>query len=366
MNIVNMAMRYLGPVVANKAASMLGINNSIATKLIATALPSILASLVGKSSTGGGASALLDMIKSPAVGSPSGLEAALDGPGAANLASNGGNMLTELLGGNAVGALTGALGKYTGAGEAETQSLLGLVGPVALGTLQEQVTEQGMDAAGLASFLSDQKANIAQAVPADFAPQLQSSGLLGDFEMPNLAGMATGAAGAATDKVTEMAESATAYAPEMSAPEMPKSGGMMKYIIGAVVLLGLGWFFLGGSEPEMPDVSGVDMSVGDVNVGEQFTGVVDNLKTTVSGITDADSAQAAVPQLEGINTQLDEITGLADQLPEAAKGPFQSVVGTAISTLKPMIDSAIEASGAGAILQPIADSMMEKLTGLAG
>lgn len=366
MNIMNMAMRYLGPVVANKAASMLGINNSIATKLIAAALPSIMASLVGKSSSGGGAGALFDMLKSPNLGSPSGLEAALDGPGAADMASAGGGMLTDLLGGNAMGALTKALGGYGGANEDQTKGLLGLVGPVALGSLQEQVTEQGLDAAGLASFLSDQKGNIAQSVPGDFAPALQSSGFLGDFEMPDMAGLAGSVTGAATEKVSEMAEAATEFVPEMSAPEMPKSGGMMKWIIGAVVVAGLGWFFLGGNTPEMPDVAGVDMSVGDVNVGEQFTGVVENIKTTVGGITDGASAESAVPALEGINTQLDEITGLADQLPDVAKGPFQSIVGTAISTLKPMIDGAIESSGAGAILQPIADSMLEKLTGLAG
>lgn len=352
MNIVNLAMRYLGPVVANKAASMLGINSSMATKLIAAALPTIMASLVGKSSTGSGASALLNMIKSPNVGSPTGLEAALDGPGASDLASSGGSMLTELLGGNAMGGLTKALGAYGGAGEQATQSLMGLVGPVALGSLQEQVNEQGLDADGLASFLSSQKGNIAQAIPADLAPQLQSSGLLGGFEMP---------------KVSEMAEAATAYAPEVSAPEMPKSGGMMKWIIGAVVLAGLAWYFLGGSKPEMASMpTDIDMSVGDVNVGDQFGGVVDSMTSTFSGITDADSAQAALPQLEGINTQLDEISGLAGQLPEAAKGPFQGIVSTAIGTIKPMIDSAIEASGAGAILQPIADSMLEKLTGMAG
>ncbi len=366
MNIMNMAMRYLGPVVANKAASMLGINNSIATKLIAAALPSIMASLVGKSSTGGGAGALFDLLKSSNVQSPTGFEAALNSPGAADMARSGGGMLTDLLGGNAMGALTKALGGYGGADEEQTKGLLGLVGPVALGSLQDQVSEQGLDAAGLASFLSDQKGNIAKSVPADFAPALQSSGFLGDFEMPDMAAMAGSVTGAATEKASEMAEAAAEFVPEMSAPEMPKSGGMMKWIIGAVVLAGLGWFFLGNSTPEMPDISSVDMSVGDVNVGDQFTGVVDSITTTVGGITDGDTAAAAVPELEGINTKLDEITGLADQLPDVAKGPFQSIVGTAITTLKPLIDGAIESSGAGAILQPIADSMMEKLAGLAG
>ncbi len=361
MNIVNLAMRFLGPMVANKAASMLGINNSIATKLISAALPTIMASLLGKSSSGAGASALWNLLKSDSVGDPSGLEGILDGPNAANHATAGGNILSDLLGGNAMNGLAGALSKYGGAGAAETSSLLGLVGPVALGSLKQQVVEQDLDADGLATFLSSQKANIAGAIPGDFAPELQSAGLLDGIDLPNVGGVA--------EKVSEMAEAAAGYAPEMSAPEMPKSGGMMKWIIGALVLLGLGWFFLGGGDaPEMASdlPTGVDLNVGDVNVGEQFTGVVDGLKTTIGGITDGDSAQAAIPQLEDANTRLGELAGLANQLPEAAQGPFQSMVGTAVSALKPMIDSAIEASGAGAILQPIVDSMMEKLTGMAG
>jgi len=204
MNIVNMAMRYLGPVVANKAASMLGINNSIATKLISAALPSILAAVVGKSSTSGGAGALFDMLKSGVMGSPGDLEGALDGPNMADFAGNGSNMLTDLLGGQSVDALTGALGKYGGAGEDATKSLLGMLGPVALGTLSEQVDEQGLDAAGLASFLSDQKGNIAKSVPADFASQTAGLGFMDNLKVPEMSGMA---------------EAATGYASEMAAPE---------------------------------------------------------------------------------------------------------------------------------------------------
>lgn len=370
-----MAMRYLGPVVANKAASMLGLNNSIATKLISAALPSIMSMLVGKSSTGGGASALWNLIKSDKVGDPSGLESILGGSGAGDYAKSGGGMLSDLLGGNAMSGLAGALGKYTGAGQTETESLMGMVGPVALGSLKQQVDEQGLDADGLAAFLANQKANIAGSIPGDFAPELQASGLLSGFDLPNVgaavgsATAAVGAAGtAAADRVGEMAETAAGYVPEASVPDVPKSGGLMKWLLPLLVVLGLGWYFLGGSgTPEMPDMpAGIDMSVDGVNVGEQFGGVVDSLKTTVGGITDADSAQAAVPQLEGINTQLDELTGLASKLPEAAQGPFAGIVNTALETIQPMLDKALEIPGVGGVLQPIVDSMMEKLGGLAG
>lgn len=346
MNIVSMAMRYLGPTIATKAASMLGIKSPMMVKLIAAALPTILGALSGKASTSSGAGSLFSLLSKPDVGDPAGLEAALDAGNAADMSASGAGMLNDLLGGNAMNSITGALGRYGGAGEAETKSMLGMIAPVALGSLKQQVQEQNLDADGLAQMLAGQKHNIAEAVPADFASEMSGLGLI---DMPSAASAATAA--------TQAVETATEKA----------GGGMMKWLIGAIVLAGLAWFFLGGKPaPEMPDLASADFAVGEVNVGEQFGTVVDGVKETFGTITDTASAEAAIPQLNDFNTQLDGISGLKDQLPEAAQGAFGGIVGTAITTLKPMIDGAVEASGAGAILQPIVDTMMEKLTAMAG
>ena len=63
MNIVSMGMKYLGPAVATKVADMLGIKSPMVVKMIAAGLPTILAMLSSKASSGQGATALLDMIK---------------------------------------------------------------------------------------------------------------------------------------------------------------------------------------------------------------------------------------------------------------------------------------------------------------
>lgn len=343
MNIVNMAMRYLGPTIATKAASMLGIKSPMVVKLIAAALPTILASLSGKAATSSGAGSLFSLLSKPDVGDPSGLEAAFDAGNAGDMAQGGMGMLNDLLGGSAMNGVTSALGRYGGLGEDATKSVLGMVGPVALGSLKQQVQEQNLDADGLAKMLAGQRENIAASIPADFASEMGGLGLTSALETP--ASAATAAVEAAK----------------------PKSGGMMKWIIGALVLLGLAWFFLGGKAPETPDVSlNTDFSVDGVNIGDQFTGVVDGVKDTFGGITDTASAEAALPKLNDFSGQIDNIGELAQKLPEAGQSAFGGIVATAINSLKPVIDNAIEASGAGAILQPVADSMLEKLAGIAG
>jgi len=266
MNIVSMGMKYFGPAIAGKVASMLGIKSPMVAQLVAAALPTVLSMLTGKAASGQGAQALMQAVQGQSAVGPDDLDAMLSQQSPEQLASSGGG-LADLLGGDMDG-LVGALGKFGGLPESSTKSMLGLIGPAALGSLKTQVTEQGLDANGLASMLASQKDNIAQAIPQEFA---------------------------------------------------------------------------GGNHNAMFGLSG-----------------------TLGGITDADSATAALPDLEAATGSLDEITDLAGQLPEAAQTGFGGIVGTALSTLQPMIEGAIESSDYGSILKPILEPILAKLAGLAG
>jgi len=62
MNIVSMAMGYLGPTIVSKVAKSMGMSDSIVTKMIGLALPSILGGLTGSSRSGAGAGALFDAV----------------------------------------------------------------------------------------------------------------------------------------------------------------------------------------------------------------------------------------------------------------------------------------------------------------
>lgn len=384
MNIVSMAMNYLGPTIVSKIASSLGVNNTIVNGLISAALPSILGAFTGSSRTGAGAGALFDAIgKMDWGGSDNNLlESALDGGGIADFAKGGGDLLGGLLGGNVVESLAGALGQSQGVTNEQAGSILGMVGPIALGSLKDQVADQGLDAAGLAQFLGDQQSNIAGAMPAGFAGQLQGLGLfdqLGEAtgsvrEMAE--GMAEPAqaayasvsetvadtAGAATDTVREAVRDVN------EAAGAAKGGvGILPWIIGLVAVVAGGWYFLAGSDvPEVPDVPAVEIMAGDTNIGEEFTGALDGFTTSLGTVTDAASAEAALPDLEGFGASLDNIGGLVDQLPEAAKGPFSGMIGGALEQVTPLIENVLGIEGVGAILGPVLNGVIEKLTALAG
>ena len=59
-----------------------------------------------------------------------------------------------------------------------------------------------------------------------------------------------------------------------------------------------------------------------------------NTEEALQGITDAASAQAAVPKLNDINTQLEKISGTVDQLPADAKKVLADVLGERVTELK--------------------------------
>jgi len=346
MNIVSMGMKYLAPVVVAKIADKMGIRGPLANKLIMAALPTVLAMVAGKAKSGG-AGGLLDMLRGQPQQDPDVFARSLESGDIGEISSAGGDLLGGLLGGSPMDQLNKALANYGGVSAQQGSALAGLMAPAALGALQSQAAEQNLDANGLASFLSDQAQNIGDAVPADFAQQVSGLGLL--------------------DAVPTARPTAAAAAPAPAAPA--KSGGLLKWLLPLIVIAGLAWYFLSGNDAmdkagEM--MEGQGLSIDGTDIGGTFTTAVDGLKETVGGITDAASAEAAVPQLNDFNGTLDTLGGLKDKLPEAGQTAFGGIVGTAMEQLKPMIEGAIETSGAGGILQPIADTMFEKLGGLAG
>lgn len=153
MNIVSMAAQYLTPMIIDKVASSLGITSPLAQKAIAAILPTIFGSLIGSSAKPGGLDILGKVLGQQDAGLLGSLGSLLGGAGQAGLATSGAGMLGSLLGNNAVGSLTGAAAKFAGIGEGPAKSLVGMLAPVALGSIAQQQKSQGLDIAGVAKML---------------------------------------------------------------------------------------------------------------------------------------------------------------------------------------------------------------------
>ena len=362
MNLVSTIMQFLTPMITNKIASSLGINNSLATTAIGALIPAILAGLAGKAGTPAGASALADVLGKQDPGMLGSFAGMLGGAGQNALITNGTTALSGLLGGSSTNALAGAVSKFAGVDSGISSNLLGMLAPVLLGQLAQTQKSSGLDAGGLAKLLDGQKGNIAAALPAGFADLLKGSGLL-----DSVAGQMKAAAPAAP------------AAPKMEMPKMPAmpdapSFNWMPWAAGAAGLLALFWAFGGSNKPApvpaavekaaAPAAPAAAPAVSAAQAMDEAKKIFGGLTGALGNVKDAATAQAALPQLTASSTALDGFSKLAAGFTPDTKTQIKALVAATMPQLSPLVDTVLKIPGAEAILKPVLDAIMSKMTGL--
>jgi Bacterial protein of unknown function (DUF937) len=358
MNIVSTAMQFLTPMITNKIASALGISPGLVTTAIGALIPGLLGGIVSKSATPAGAGSLFDLLGKQDPNLLGSFASMLGGPGQQSMISGGTNAMSSLLGGSATSALAGAVGKFAGIDGAQSNNLMGMLAPVLLGQLAQTTKSSGLDASGLAKMLDGQKSNIAAALPGGFASMLGGSGLL--------------------DGVTGSVKAAAPTVPKVEMPKMPSmpsSEGFnwMPWAGGAAALAALFYLFggMGSSKPPVvvapAKTTAPAVAVSPAAATEalaQARSIVAGLTTSLGGIKDAATAQAALPQLTASSTGLDTLTKLAGTLSPEMRTPITAMIASALPSLAPMIANVLKIPGAEAILKPVLDGIMTKMTGL--
>ena len=175
-NLVSLVMDVLTPDIIARIAAALGLDRGAAQKAIGAAVPALLAAFAGSAAKPGGAGRLFDAVNQQGSGVLTNLAKTLDGSGPTALAERGSGLLASLLGGSTQSELANAVGKFAGISEGKGASLLGILGPIAMGALRKQQTASGLDASGLANLLASQGSNISAALPSAFANLLARDG----------------------------------------------------------------------------------------------------------------------------------------------------------------------------------------------
>lgn len=364
MNIVSMAMQYLTPMIVDKIASSLGISSPLVTKAIGAMLPTILGGIMGTASKPEGAGKLVEALGKVDTGLLGKLGEMIGGTGQSAMAQGGTDLLGSLLGGSAVGTLAGAAAKFAGIGDGPAKTLLGMVAPVALGSLASQVKTDKLDAGGLAKMLMGQKDNIAAAMPKGFADMLGGAGgpfgALVSAAMPAMAAAPGGMAAPATP--AQPRPSATVHEMAPHRPAASQSSWLPWAAAAAALLLGA-WYFLGGAPKQSAGLPAIPkgITVEGQDVGAQLGAAVDKLRVTLSNVKDKASAEAAAPQLTQMVQQLDGLGGLRDKLPTQGKQSLAAYATTLLPLLRSWIDAALAGSGVGPILKPITDRLLARV-----
>ena len=230
-----------------------------------------------------------------------------------------------------------------------------------VGTDEAQVAEEPAEEppAEVAEPAEPAPQETEQAAPAEPAPQ----------ETEQAAEEPAGAVEETTDEAAEATEETTdqpATATEETAEEAATAAGEEPAEATGEVATQTeeateGTEPAGVAQEELTETQIAALTVGDVNVGEQVTGAVQNVEQALQGITDAQSAEAAVPQLNAVNTRLEELSSTVDQLPDDGKKVLADVLNERIAELKTLAADVTAQEGVGDVVNPALEPIIAKL-----
>ena len=406
MDVAKLISQFATPTVLGQVAGALGISDSAAGKALAAAVPGVLAALLGVASKPQGAANLAASAKWLDTGAEGMLGRLGQDPGA--VSGLGQNLLSSVLGGGTVGTLAEKLQSYAGLPAGTADKLLGLAGAGTLGAIGQEARDRGLDAAGIARMLEEQQPAIAGAVPADFAAALKGTGLAGLIASAARPAAAKPAPAPAPEPKPAAAPprpapqpAAAAPRPAPAAPPEPKRSGWTRWILILIALLVLWWLLsrmFGGepepvveapapapeatapattaepAEPAEPEPAATPappadtaaapenpLVVGGVDIGAQVTATLDTLRGTFSGITDAATAQAALPDLTAARDTLSGLETQINALPAEGKSALQSLVASALPAIEASANGLLANSAVAGVVKPVVDDIIARL-----
>ena len=389
-NLTSIVMQFLTPEVIGQIASLLGLDRAATQKATAGTVPALLAGLSDLVQTPAGTNQLSKLLSQQQTGSLTDLLRKGDPQG---LAQAGSTMLSGLFGGPTLDGMAQAVGQFTGAGDSGGKSLITMLGPIVLGALGQHQRDAGLDANGLASLLRSQKDQIVAAIPPGLSDQLGAAGLIDRAEAGVRSGAA--AASAAGSRIAGASERAGASA----AAAVNRSAQLPYWLAALVLVAGLAWYAIErqgqqtvAEQPAPPratttqtattqtapaqtaptqtakgtvGMAPADLTVDGTNLANQFSSSINTLKSALSGITDAAGAQAALPKITEMTSQLNDISARAAKLSPEARSELAKLIVAATPAIEQICNKVLAVPGVGPVAKPAIDEFRAKLDALA-
>lgn len=167
-NLLETVKNYFTDEFTNQASSKLGESSSGIMKALTAIIPTSLAGILVKATSGNdGANSIFEMAKN----------ALTSNAGSSQLASpeKGSSMLSELFGGN-TSVMSSAISNFAGIKDSSAGSLMSMGLPAIMGILGKHAEQDNLSPSALAGFLSSQKDHILHAMPGGLS---SITGLLG-------------------------------------------------------------------------------------------------------------------------------------------------------------------------------------------
>jgi hypothetical protein len=378
-NLVDLVKDQVGPNLLRSISNMLGESQEKVQTGLSGAIPSVLAGIVGTVSQPEGARTFSSALQQQDPSLLGNLAGMLDSNGRQSVQDKGTGLLSSLLGDTKLGGLSSAISGFSGISSDSAKSLLGVVGPMVMGVLRREQRTAGLNNNGMVNMLMEQKDNIARAMPSGLTNMLGSSGVLEGIS--DRLGAGVNAAAETAASTTRAATARTRAAAATTQRTASTGWSWLRWaipIVAIALILWIGSRLLFKSETVQNAAqqaadkvatttarvteSARQLMVEGVDLGSEINGVFASTTKTLQGITDTESARAALPTLNQIQGQLSSLTGQVDQLPAEGKMLFAGMVDKALPGLQALVDKLNAMPGVGEVLQPALKPMMEKLS----
>ena len=349
-SLIGAVMQTLSPSVIERLGGSFGENREATQKGVAAAVPALLAGLGGLAEQPGGAERIAAAARLQDAGTLDNLSRIVGGSDQGALMDSGQSLLTSLFGGETVDDLIGAVSRYAGLSGGSAAGMMAVLAPVIMAVLGRQQRSQGLDAGGLGRLLSTQKGAIASLVPVGFGNLLGATGLRDSIAAALHSAKPNGAIG------------------------VPRPTGVPSwaYALGVIAIALIGYWLWAGSASQrvatrsgdtalsgssQPPRAAGNVMVGQIDVTKEVRTLVDDTGKSLSGVTDAPSAQKALPALDDAVAEFGKIKAMTGQIPADGRRTLTRIVGEAKPGLLKLIDQVQTAPGAADVLQPTLDAL---------
>jgi hypothetical protein len=362
ISLVSLVSEFLTPTMIGRIASALGVDRNKLQTAVNAAVPGLLAGLTGVAAQPGGAQKLVD-----AVGQHTGpldnIVSSIGAGGQTTLIERESRLLTSLLGGHDQSALADAVSKYTGLNSNVTGSLLGILGPIVMGTVAKQASPLNAD--GIKSLFASQKDSIAAALPRGLSDLLGGTGLLDS--LGGAARVAANAGGQAGRVATSAASAVTSAGQRVSETTSGSFNWLYWLLPAAAVAALLIYLFTKPAEQVVQQgvTTAQSLTVNGLDVGKQLPDSIASLRAALESVTDATTAQAALPKLQDVTARIDRIDGLVGQMTPEQRKLFAGIVNPLMPKVNQLFDKVLAIPGVAELLNPAIDTLKAKLAILA-
>ena len=374
MNLVDLVTSQLTGDVLGKLAGLTGTNEAQTRSATNAAVPALLSAFGKLASTNSGASTLASSLGGLDLKTLGNLAGLLGGSQASGLGSIGGSLLSSLLGNN-LGSLVGTIASFAGMQPGIMKTLLTYLAPIVLGTVANSFKGAKPDAAGLTRLFSEQQDNIKAALPRGLS--------LADFDTtsasPRRAEETRG-----VHRHEEPASAFPSWLPLLLLPLLglvgwalwPKPQPAPRAVVVNETVRREGPLVVDRTETvEMEgkkvvadvveETIALAPGVADaLKMGTDLTGLFGNLGKVLGGVTNEDSARAAIPQLTEFAPVLESLQKSTVALPEAGRSTIAEMVLKNMGGLQKVIDTVMAIPGVKEILGPTVTPMIETLSKL--